>query len=143
MHLKPVTVISGYTRDQFTSTFLETSTPALIKDFIHPDSEALDTWNYDYFRKAAGDVMVSVHSEENAHLDKATSQPAESMKFGEYLDLIESGPTVRRLFLFNLLRERPDIKKQLRVNKLADNLLTWLPYLFFGGEGSSVRYHYD
>lgn len=143
MHLKPVEVISGYSREAFTSSFLETATPALIKDFIHPDSEALHTWNYDYFRKVAGDMMVGVHSEENAHLDKATSQPAESMRFGDYLDLIESGPTVRRLFLFNLLRERPDIKKQLTVNKLADNLLTWLPFLFFGGEGSSVRYHYD
>ncbi len=143
MQLKPVTTISGYTREQFTSEFLEPGIPVLIKDFIHPESEALKKWNYDYFRQEAGDVMVGVHSEENAHLDKATSQPAEKMKFGDYLDLIESRPTVRRLFLFNLLRERPDIKQQLKVRKLADNLLTWLPFLFFGGEGSSVRYHYD
>lgn len=143
MHLKPVTTISGYNRDRFTAEFLETGTPALIKDFIHPDSEALQKWNYDYFRKEAGNVNVGVHSEENAHLDKATSQAGTIMPFGEYLDLIEKGPTVSRLFLFNLLRERPDLKKQLTVNKLADNLLTWLPFLFFGGEGSSVRYHYD
>jgi hypothetical protein len=143
MKLQPVTTISGYTREQFTTEFLETGTPALIKDFVHPDSEALRTWNYDYFRKVAGDVNVNVHSEENAHLDKATSQAGETMRFGDYLDLIEKGPTVSRLFLFNLLRERPDLKKQLTINKLADNLLSWLPFLFFGGEGSSVRYHYD
>jgi len=102
MQLKPVTTISGYTREQFTSEFLEPGIPVLIKDFIHPESEALKKWNYDYFRQEAGDVMVGVHNEENAHLDKATSQPAEKMKFGDYLDLIESRPTVRRLFLFNL-----------------------------------------
>jgi len=143
MKLKPVTAISGYSRERFTTEFLETGTPALIKDFIHPDSEALQTWNYDYFRKVAGDVNVNVHSEENAHLDKATSQAGKTMHFAEYLDLIEQGPTVSRLFLFNLLRERPDLKKQLTINKLADNILSWLPFLFFGGEGSSVRYHYD
>jgi len=143
MHLKPVTAISGYTREQFTTAYLGPGIPVLIKDFIEPDSVALQKWNYDYFRQEAGEVMVGVHSEENAHLDKATSQPGEKMKFGDYLDLIASRPTVRRLFLFNLLRERPDIKKELRVRKIADNLLTWLPFLFFGGEGSSVRYHYD
>ncbi|MBW8685719.1 cupin-like domain-containing protein [Chitinophaga rhizophila] len=143
MHLKPVKAISGYNREQFAAEYLETGIPVLIKDFIDPDCEALKKWDYDYFRQQAGDVMVEVHSEENAHLDKATSQPAEKMKFGDYLNLIESQPTVRRLFLFNLLRERPDIKKELAVRKIADNLLTWLPFLFFGGEGSSVRYHYD
>ena len=143
MHLKPVTAISGYTREQFTTAYLAPGIPVLIKDFIDPDCVALQKWNYDYFRQEAGDMMVGVHSEENAHLDKATSQPGEKMRFGDYLDLIESRPTVRRLFLFNLLRERPDIKKELKVRKIADNLLSWLPFLFFGGEGSSVRYHYD
>ena len=143
MHLKPVETVSGYTREQFTTSFVTPGTPALIKDFIDPDCEALRTWNYDYFKQEAGDTLVAVHTEENAHLDKATSQPGEKMRFGDYLDLINTQPTVRRLFLFNLLRERPDIRKQLQVRKLADNQLSWLPFLFFGGEGSSVRYHYD
>lgn len=143
MHLKPVEIISGYSRDQFTAEYLTPGTPVLIRDFIHPDSEVLKNWTYAYFKKEAGDTLVSVHEEENAHLDKATSHAGKKMPFGEYLDLIASRPTVSRLFLFNLLRERPDIRRQLKVRKLADNLLTWLPFLFFGGEGSSVRYHYD
>ncbi|RFM35208.1 cupin-like domain-containing protein [Chitinophaga silvisoli] len=144
MHLKPVNIVSGYTREQFTTEFVNPGKPALIKDFILPESQDILTrWNYDYFKKEAGDTLVAVHEKENAHLDKATSQAGNKMKFGDYLDLIAAGPTESRLFLFNLLRERPDIRKELQVRKLADNLLTWLPFLFFGGEGSSVRYHYD
>ncbi|WP_343669141.1 cupin-like domain-containing protein [Chitinophaga sp.] len=144
MHLKPVNIVSGYSREQFTSEFVKPGKPALIKDFILPESQDILTkWNYDYFKKEAGNTLVAVHEKENAHLDKATSQAGNKMKFGDYLDLIAAGPTESRLFLFNLLRERPDIRKELQVRKLADNLLTWLPFLFFGGEGSSVRYHYD
>lgn len=143
MHLKPVETINGYSREQFTAEYLTPGTPVLIKDFIQPESDVLKNWTYEYFKKEAGDTLVAVHEEENAHLDKATSHAGKKMRFGDYLDLIASRPTVSRLFLFNLLRDRPDIRKQLQVRKLADNLLTWLPFLFFGGEGSSVRYHYD
>jgi hypothetical protein len=143
MELRSITAIDGYTKEQFVHDFVDTGTPVIIRDFLQPGSEALHRWNYDYFRRVAGHMLVGVHNEEDAHLDKVTSPPDKVMLFREYLDLIERGPTALRLFLFNLLLEQPELKEQLSVNKLADNLLTWLPFLFFGGEGSSVRYHYD
>jgi hypothetical protein len=142
MQLKPIEIVRGITRDEFNTRFVETKTPVILKDFL-AGSPALKLWDYPFFKQQAGELPVSVHGAEDAHHDKVSSLPDAKMKFGEYLDLIQKGPNESRLFLFNLLLERPELKKHLVINKLVDNILTSLPFLFFGGEGSSVRYHYD
>ncbi len=65
------------------------------------------------------------------------------MTFEKYLNLIEKGPSEARLFIFNLLLDKPELRKDIKVNKITDGLISWLPFLFFGGEGATVRYHYD
>jgi len=142
MHLKPVETVQGLTRELFEEQFLKPKVPVIINDFVK-DSPALKLWNYDYFRAQAGQLSVSVHGSEDTHVDKVASLPVSKMKFAQYLDLIESEPTELRLFLFNLLMEKPEFRQQLVVNKLTDNLLLSFPFMFFGGTGSSVRYHYD
>lgn len=141
MKLEPIQRVEGLTKEEFTEQFVKTKTPVILRDFIK--GPALKLWSYDYFKKVAGDLMVPVHGSENAHPDMVKSAPMAKMKFGEYLDLIQKQPTESRLFLFNLLIEKPEIRKQLEFNKIADNILTWLPLMFFGGGGSSTRNHYD
>lgn len=141
MKLQPIQRVEGLTKQEFTEKFIKTKTPVILKDFVQ--GPALDLWNYDYLKQTAGDLVVPVHGSENAHPDMVKSAPMAKMKFGEYLDLIQRQPTESRLFLFNLLIEKPEIRKQLVFNKIADNILTWLPLMFFGGGGSSTRNHFD
>ena len=141
MNLQPIQRVEGLTKQEFTEQFIRTKTPVILKDFIK--GPAVDIWNYDYFKEVAGDLIVPVHGSENAHPDMVHSAPMTKMKFSEYLDLIQREPTESRLFLFNLLIEKPEIRKQLVFNKIADNMLTWLPLMFFGGGGSSTRNHFD
>lgn len=141
MELKPVQRVEGLSKQEFIERFVRTKTPVILKDFV--GGPALDTWSYPYFKEVAGDLIVPVHGSENAHPDMVHSAPMTKMKFGEYLDLIQREPTESRLFLFNLLLEKPEIRKQLVFNKVADNILTWLPLMFFGGGGSSTRNHFD
>lgn len=142
MNLQPIQRVEGLTKQEFTEKFIRTKTPVILKDFIR-GSPAIDLWNYDYFKEVAGDLIVPVHGSENAHPDMVHSAPMTKMKFSEYLDLIQREPTESRLFLFNLLIEKPEIRKQLVFNKITDNILTWLPLMFFGGGGSSTRNHFD
>src|SRR5690606_1451866 len=66
------------------------------------------------------------------------------MSFGEYLDKISKEPTELRLFLFNLMKIRPELKKDEIYNDVTGGkVLKWLPYMFFGGEGSATRNHFD
>lgn len=143
MELQAIPAVSGLTPREFQEQYCKPGMPVVLKDFVVADCEAMQRWNFDYFKAQAGSAPVTVHGSEDAHLDKVTSPPEERTTFAYYLDRIEAGPTEARLFLFNVLMDYPALKKQLAVRPLAKGLLKWLPLMFFGGEGSSVRYHYD
>jgi len=142
MDLKSISCVQNISRKQFTRQFVKTAQPVIIKGFIQ-DCAALDKWNYDYFKEIAGDHPVSLHGAENNDPDKVTSLPVGKSTFGQYLDHISLQPTDQRLFLFNLLLDKPALRKEIRPRVLVKNFVTRLPLMFFGGEGSSVRVHYD
>lgn len=142
MELKPIPVVNSISRKKFGRQFVRPAQPVVIKDFIR-DCPALEKWNYDYFKEKAGDREVSLHGAENSDPDKVVSLPVAKTTFGNYLDYIRQQPTEQRLFLFNLLLDKPELRKEIRPQIIVKNFLPKLPLMFFGGEGSSVRLHYD
>ena len=144
MQLKKVEKISGISTEEFKKKYLNAGVPVVLQDFVSKDSPAWTKWNYDYFKEIAGDKEVSLLGKEDASNDRAASIPVAKMKFGEYLDMIQREPTDLRIFLFNLMKLKPELNKDLIYNDLTGGkVLQWLPYLFFGGEGSSTRNHFD
>lgn len=144
MQLSPVDVVSGITPNEFVRDYLKKSRPVLIKDFIRKDSPCWEKWSYDYFKEIAGSEVVSIYGREEESQDRAASAPIGKMTFGEYLDLICEKPIDYRLFLFNLMKIRPELKKDVFYNDVSGGkVLQWLPYMFFGGEGSATRNHFD
>lgn len=144
MKLKPVNSISGVAPKDFIKDYLNKGMPVVIKDFVSKDSACWTKWNYDYFKQIAGNEQIDVYGKEEEGQTYAASPPVGRMSFGEYLDLITKQPTELRLFLFNLLKIRPELKKDVIFNDVTGGkVLQWLPYMFFGGEGSSTRNHFD
>ncbi len=144
MQLTKVEKVSGLSSEEFKKKYFNAGVPVILQDFVSKDSSAWTKWNYDYFKEIAGDKEVSLLGKEDASNDKAASTPVAKMKFGEYLDLIERGPTDLRIFLFNLMKLKPELNKDIIYNDLTGGkVLQWLPYLFFGGAGSSTRNHFD
>ena len=144
MKLKPVKSISGISPEEFNNEYLKNGHPVLIKDFIRSDSPCWEKWSYDYFKEIAGNEMVDIYGREEDSQNHAASPPVGRMTFGEYLDLISSKPTELRLFLFNLIKLRPELKNDVLFNDVTGGkVLQWLPYMFFGGEGSATRNHFD
>lgn len=144
MQLKKVERISGISDRDFIANYLKPGKPVILTDFIHKDSPALSKWSYDYFKEIAGDQIISLYGKEEDSQDRVASAPVTQMKFSEYLDLIEREPTDLRIFLFNLLKLKPELNKDIIYNDVTGGkVIKWLPYLFFGGEGSSTRNHYD
>lgn len=144
MRLKHVESISGISTNDFVLNYLNVGKPVILKDFIKEDSPALKNWSYTYFKEIAGDHIVELHGGEEGSMDRAASAPVTKMKFSEYLDLIEKQPTDLRIFLFNLLKLKPELLKDIHYNDVTGGkVIKWLPYLFFGGEGSSTRNHFD
>lgn len=144
MQLKKVESISGISTTDFVLNYLNKGKPIIIKDFIKQDSPAMKHWNYSYFKEIAGNHIVDLHGSEDTSMDRAASAPIKKMKLAEYLDFIENNPTDLRIFLFNLLKIKPELVKDIHYNDVTGGkILKWLPYLFFGGKGSSTRNHFD
>ncbi len=144
MELKPVNRIRNTRSSDFVEHYMKKTHPVIVEDFVRSDSLAFSSWNYDYFKKLAGNVRVNVFGGEMENLNRVASKPVGNMKFSEYLDLILKEPTELRLFLFNLLNIKPELKKEIRYHDITGGkILDWLPFMFFGGEGSVTRNHID
>ncbi|MBO9693421.1 cupin-like domain-containing protein [Chryseobacterium sp.] len=144
MRLKPVQKIKKISSETFINKHMKPRIPIIIEDFVHPESPAFKKWNYSYFKEIAGDHMVNIYGSELDSLDRVASDPIAQSTFSEYLDLIQSAPTEHRLFLFNLLKIKPELKNDIIYNDVTNGkILKWLPFMFFGGEGSVTRNHID
>ena len=144
MKLKEIERISDVTSDFFIEKYLNKSQPVIITDFIKKDSPCWQKWSYDYFKSLAGDIKVDIYGKEEDGQTYAASPPIGKIKFGEYLDKISSEPTELRLFLFNLLKIRPELKKDILFNDVTGGrVIQNLPFMFFGGEGAATRNHFD
>jgi hypothetical protein len=71
------------------------------------------------------------------------NEPQAKMKMSEYIDLLQSQPTDLRLFLFNLIKERPKLQEHIKMPDVGLKLFKDLPFLFIGGQNSKVFMHYD
>lgn len=129
---------------RFLNEYLLKERPVVVRNFIDPFCPAVTKWDIKYLKEKAGHLQVKLYGKENEFSDHVTSPPVGLCSFSDYLDMIATGPTELRLFLFNLLQQLPDLKQDIVINDLTGGrIVEWLPYLFFGGAGSSVRYHYD
>lgn len=145
MQLETIEKCSGLKSDEFLAKYFNNRLPVIVDNFIDSQSKALTAWDYNLLKQRAGEVKVNLYGREDEFNDFVTSPPVtKNVPFKEYLNMIEQGPTDLRLFLFNLLKNVPALKDDLVLNDLTGGkVLKWLPYLFFGGAGSTVRYHYD
>ncbi|WP_029297265.1 cupin-like domain-containing protein [Chryseobacterium hispalense] len=144
MRLSPVQKIKNISPESFIKAYLKPTKPIILKDFVSSESPAFTKWNYNYFKEIAGDQTVNIYGSEIESLDRVASKPIGQSTFSEYLDLITSSTTEHRLFLFNLLSIKPELKNDIWYNDVTKGkILKWLPFMFFGGEGSITRNHVD
>ncbi|AZA80015.1 cupin-like domain-containing protein [Chryseobacterium sp. G0186] len=144
MQLIPVQKIKKEVSRTFINEYMKPKIPVILEDFVDPESPAFTKWNYDYFKEIAGNHHVDIYGSELDSIDRVASQPIDQTTFSDYLDLIDSAPTEHRLFLFNLLNIKPELKNDLFYNDATNGkILKWLPFMFFGGQGSSTRNHMD
>ncbi|WP_185226047.1 cupin-like domain-containing protein [Chryseobacterium indologenes] len=144
MRLEPVQKAKKLNSKNFINNYMKPRLPLIIEDFVSSESPAFEKWNYDYFKKIAGDHKVNIYGSELESIDRVASDPIAQTTFSDYLNEISTAPTEHRLFLFNLLTIKPELKKDILYNDLTNGkILKWLPFMFFGGQGSITRNHID
>lgn len=144
MKLTPVKSTENISSEAFILNHMKACKPIILKDFVEKDSPAYQKWNYEYFKEIAGETKVNVYGSELESIDRVASKPVAETNFSEYLDLISTKTTEYRLFLFNLLSIKPELKDDLHYRDVTKGkVLKWLPFMFFGGKGSITRNHID
>ncbi len=142
MDLKKVEKRSGLTREEFKNEYLLPNRPVILTDFC-ADWPAKDKWTFEFLISEFGQLDVPLYDSSFSAPGKTYMSPTKYMKFGEYLQIIRSEPTDLRMFLFNIFKEAPDLIKDVKRPTIMDGFINEYPFMFFGGQGSSVKMHYD
>ncbi|MES2277782.1 MAG: cupin-like domain-containing protein [Bacteroidota bacterium] len=143
LNLAPIDRIDLISKDDFINNYLIPRKPLVI----HKATEtwpALQKWTFEYLKQAVGDQIVPLYDSSKADPSKPINAAASEMKFGDYIDLIQTQPTDLRIFLFDPIKHAPDLLDDYRAPKdLMGGFLDQYPNMFFGGAGSVTFLHYD
>lgn len=140
-----VDVVENISKEDFQRKYMKPQKPVIIRNFYGKDAPIYSKWSFDYFTKELGDLEVGIFDDESSDRDdsKSYKNADMTMKFGEYLNLLQSGPTQKRIFLFNIFKYLPNMKKDITYPDLGVNFIKKLPFVFFGGKGAVTRIHQD
>jgi len=129
-------------KKEFIQKYFKPQKPVVIERFIE-DWPAYTKWSLDYVKEVAGHKEVPLYDDRPVKHDEGFNEPHAKMKMSDYVDLLKNGPTKYRIFLWNILKEVPELQKDFKYPDFGLHLMKGLPMLFFGGEDSHTFMHYD
>ena len=142
MKLANIPRVSHITKEEFIKDYFRPQKPVVLERAIE-DWPAFNKWNLDYIKKVAGDKTVPLYDDRPVQHKDGFNEPHAKMKMADYIDLLKKKPTKYRIFLWNILKEVPDLQKDYFFPDFGLKLLKGLPMLFFGGKDSYTFMHYD
>lgn len=96
-----------------------------------------------YIKEVAGEKVVPLYDDRPVSHEDGFNEAHAKMKMADYVDLLQSKPTNYRIFLYNLMKEVPQLQNDFKWPDIGLHLVKQLPMLFFGGENSKVFMHFD
>ena len=142
MRLKDIPRVKKISREDFIKNYYKPQRPVVIEKLI-TDWPAHSKWDFDYMKKVAGDKIVPLYDDRPVDYKDGFNEPHAKMKMTDYIDLIKQQPTKYRIFLWNLIKEAPELQKDFSYPDFGLRLMKGLPMLFFGGTDSHTFMHYD
>lgn len=142
LNLQNIPRVETITKEDFITKYYKPQKPVVIERFID-HWPAYSKWNLDYIKTIAGDKIVPLYDDRPVNYEDGFNEPHAKMKMSEYIDLLKREPTKFRIFLWNILKEVPQLQKDFSYPDFGLKLMKSLPMLFFGGENSHTFMHYD
>jgi len=142
LNLQEIPRVKTITKQEFLKHYLKPQKPVVIERCIE-DWPAFTKWNLEYMKTIAGDKMVPLYDDRPVDYKDGFNEPHAKMKMSDYVELLKSKPTKFRIFLWNILKEVPQLQNDYKYPDFGLRLMKNLPMLFFGGTNSSTFMHYD
>jgi hypothetical protein len=142
LNLQDIPRVETITKQEFMKRYFKPQKPVVIERFIE-DWPAYSKWNLDYMKTVAGDKIVPLYDDRPVDYKDGFNEPHAKMKMSDYVDLLKREPTKYRIFLWNILKEVPQLQNDFTYPDFGLKLMKGLPMLFFGGTDSYTFMHYD
>ena len=142
LNLLPIKRVKTISKKEFIQYHLKPQIPVVVENLID-DWPANSKWNFDYFKEKVGHKTVPLYDDRPVDYKDGFNEPHATMKMKDYIDLLQKEPTRYRIFLYNVLKEVPDLQNDFSLPQIGMRLVKSLPMLFFGGEDSYTFMHYD
>jgi hypothetical protein len=143
MELTQIERRSGLTRKEFLNEYYKPKRPVVLTDMAK-DWPAVQNWTFENFIQKYGHIDVPVIGPDFHKPGPNYMKSHETMKFGDYLQRIQQGPTDYRIFFFDLIAHDKSLLNDFWAPKdICGGFFNVMPRLFFGGAGSFTPIHYD
>ncbi|NRD19038.1 cupin-like domain-containing protein [Winogradskyella eckloniae] len=142
LNLTAIPRVKTISKDAFLNTYYKPQLPVVIEQGI-TDWPAYSKWNLEYIKAIAGDITVPLYDDRPVDYKDGFNQAHAQMKMSDYIDLLQREPTKYRIFLWNILKEVPQLQQDFKYPDFGLRLMKTLPMLFFGGTDAHTFMHYD
>ncbi len=142
LDLQDIPRVETISKEEFINNYFKPQKPVVIERFIE-DWPAYSKWNLEYMKSIAADKVVPLYDDRPVDYKDGFNEPHATMKMSDYVDLLKREPTKYRIFLWNILKEIPQLQQDFSYPDFGLKLMKGLPMLFFGGRDSHTFMHYD
>jgi len=142
LNLQQIDRVKSISKSDFVQNYLKPQVPVVIENLVD-DWPAVEKWDFDYIKEKVGDKVVPLYDDRPVDYKDGFNEAHATMKMSEYIDLLQKEPTKYRIFLYNVLKEVPELQEDFDFPDIGLRLMKSLPMLFFGGEDSHTFMHYD
>ncbi len=127
----------------FKDEFYLLQKPVIIKG-LSRQWPAYEKWDWDYFKKLVGSKKVGLYNNIKSDAYTPINKADDYKTFGEYIDMIRSGPAGWRIFLFNIFDHAPELIEDFSwPEEMMKGFVKKYPMLFVGGASSITHMHFD
>ena len=142
LNLQNIPRVETITKADFLKHYFKPQKPVVIRH-LTKDWPAYSKWSLEYMKDIAGDKAVPLYDDRPVDYKDGFNEAHATMKMSDYVDLLKREPTKYRIFLWNILKEIPQLQKDFNFPDIGLKLMKGLPMLFFGGRDSHTFMHYD
>ncbi|MGY5355690.1 cupin-like domain-containing protein [Wenyingzhuangia sp. IMCC45467] len=142
LKLEEIDILTEMSKEEFIQNYFKPQKPVIVKNYSK-NWPAHSKWSLDYMKKIAGDKEVPLYDDRPVDPKAKFNSPHAKMKMTDYVDLLKKEPTKFRIFLWNILKEIPQLQNDFKYPDVGLTFIKSLPTLFFGGYDSYTFMHYD
>ncbi len=143
MRLSEVDIVDSISPADFKEQYYLPKRPLVIRN-LSQSWPAYEKWNWDYFKTLVGDKKVGLYNNIKSDAYTPINTADDYKTFGDYIDMIRTGPAAWRIFLFNIFEHAPQLTKDFTwPDELMNGFVKRYPMLFVGGATSITHMHFD